>query len=106
MENKFKKGLILGGLLGAAALVGLSMTKKGQQLGEDLQDALKDLTKEVKKRLSDLEDVTKEKFDELVVIIADEYAEKKKMAVDAKNSLIEALQDKWAEMEDAYKNSK
>lgn len=106
MNNKFKKGLLLGGLLAAAAVLGFSMTKKGQQLSAELEDALKELTLDVKNRLAELEDVTKEKFDELVATVAAEYAEKKALAVDAKDALVAALQEKWTEMEDAYLNHK
>ena len=39
MENKFKKGLILGGLLATVAAIGLAMTKteKGKEVTKDLQ---------------------------------------------------------------------
>ncbi len=30
MENKFKKGIILGGILAAGAVIGLAFTKEGQ----------------------------------------------------------------------------
>ena len=49
MENKFKKGMILGGLLAVAAAVGFVLTKDGRQLSEDLQGDLKDLAKQLKK---------------------------------------------------------
>ena len=54
MDNKFAKGLLIGGLLAAGAWVGLTSTKKGKQLTEDLQKDLKNITKELKKKLEDL----------------------------------------------------
>lgn len=102
MENKFKKGLILGGLLAVGAAVGFAMTDEGKELTEELQKDLKSLAKHLKANLHDMEDVTKERFDELVTSIVDKYAEKKKLAEDAKDSLIKALESKWKEMEKEY----
>lgn len=99
MENKFQKGLILGGLLAVAAAVGFAMSEKGQELTEELQKDLKTLAKDLKKKLHKMEDVTKESFDHLVTAIVEEYAKKKELAVEAKKSLIAALQAKWHEME-------
>ena len=102
MENKFRKGLILGGLLAAAAAVGFVMSEKGQELSEELQKDLKTLAKQLKRKLHQLEDVTKENFDELVSTVVEEYAEKKELAGDAKKALTTSLQSKWHEMEEEY----
>jgi len=102
MENKFKKGLILGGLLAVAAVVGFTMTKKGQELTEELQKDLKTLAKRLKKNLGQLEDVTKENFNELVDSLVEEYADQHKLVAKAKTSLAKALQAKWHEMEKEY----
>lgn len=106
MENKFKKGLLLGGILTTIAIIGLATTKSGEKLSEELQGDLKSLTKKVKGRLSDMEDITEEKYDELVTVVTDEYDKKRKWAGDAKKSLISALHEKWGEMEEIYKNDK
>ena len=106
MKNKFKKGLILGGLLAAGATVGFAMTKPGQELTEELQNDLKTLAKRLKKNLHKLEDVTKAKFDELVLAMVEEYTKEKQMATDAKDLLIMSLQTKWHEMEAEYKAEK
>lgn len=104
MKNKFKKGLILGGILAAAAAVGFALTKEGQQLTEELQKDLKPLYKQLKKSLHRLEDVTKESFDKMAEIVVEEYVEKKELASDAKKALLVALQAKWHEMEEEYKD--
>jgi hypothetical protein len=103
MKNTFKKGLILGGLLAVAAAIGFSMTKEGQELSEELQKDLKNLAKHLKKNLHGLEDVTKERFDKLVTTIVEEYAKKKKLAVEVKEKLTSALRSKWHEMEEEYR---
>lgn len=106
MKNIFRKGLILGGLLAAAAALGFSMTHEGQQLTEELQKDLKTLARQLKRSLHKLEDVTKEKFDELVATVVEEYAKKKELAGDAKKTLIATLQSKWHEMEAEYLSEK
>lgn len=102
MENKFKKGLILGGLLAAGAVLGFLNSKEGKELTEDLQKDLKVLAKHLKKSLHKLEDVTKESFDELAAATVEEYAKNKELANDVKETLTTALQAKWQEMEDEY----
>lgn len=106
MENKFKKGLLLGGLLAVGAVVGFAMTEQGQELTEELQKDLKALAKKLKKNLHKLEDVTKESFYELVSNVIEEYSAKKELALDAKKSLTAALQAKWHEMEAEYLEEK
>lgn len=102
MENKFKKGLILGGLLSIAAAVGIFMNKEGSTLSKDLQQNLKDLAKHLKKNLHQLEDITKESYDALVADVIEEFAMKKIIANDSKKSLTSSLQAMWKEMEIEY----
>lgn len=102
MENKFKKGLLLGGLLAGATLVGLAMSKKGVALSDELQKEVQALTKKIKKQLAKLEDITQKDFDELVVKVVDEYAEAKAWVAESKETIIAALQDMWQEMEEDY----
>lgn len=102
MENKFKKGLILGGILTVAAAVGFALSKNGKELTEEMQKDLKTLAKQLKKSLHKLEDVTKESFDKSVDVVVEEYAKSKDLASDTKKALTEALQSKWHEMEEEY----
>lgn len=103
MENKFKKGLLLGGLLGVASIVGYVVKKHGTEITDEVQGELKTLSAKVKKKLINLEDVTKDKFSDLVTKVVEDYAEKKSLASAAKTILIAALLQKWEEMEEAYK---
>jgi gas vesicle protein len=102
MKNKFKKGLILGGLLAAGAVLGFAMSKDGKKLSEKLQKDLKPLAKHLKINLHKLQDITKESFNKLAATAVEEYAKKKKIAVNDKEALTAALQAKWQEMEEEY----
>lgn len=102
MKNKFKKGLILGGLLAAGAVLGFAMSRDGKKLTEKLQKDLKPLAKHLKTNLHELQDITKESFNKLAATAVEEYAKKKKLATDDKKALITALQAKWQEMEKEY----
>jgi gas vesicle protein len=103
MDNKFTKGLLIGGLLAAGAWVGLTSTKKGKQLTEDLQKDLKNITKELKKKLEDFQDVTKENFSEIVKTVVEQYGAAKQLATDSKQVLVEALEEKWDDVEEELK---
>lgn len=100
MENIFKKGLILGGLLAGLAAIGLAMTKEGQVLTEELQKDIKPLANHLKKNLHKLDNVTKADFNNLITTIVDEYAKKNKTTNDVKEILVSTLQKKWHEMEE------
>lgn len=102
MKNKFKKGLILGGLLAAGAVLGFAMSRNGKKLTEKLQKDLKPLAKHLKTNLHELKDITKEGFNKLATTAVEEYAKKKKLVSNDKNALITALQAKWQEMEEEY----
>lgn len=96
----FKKGLILGGLLAAGAVVGFLNSEDGKELAEEWQKDLKVLAKHLKNSLHKLKDVSKESFDELAAATVEEYAKNKEIANDVKETLVVALQAKWKEMED------
>jgi gas vesicle protein len=100
MDNKFTKGLILGGLLTAGAWIGLRSTKKGKQLTDDLQKDLIEITKELRKKLADFQDITKENFNEVVKAVVEQYGATKKLATDSKEVLVEALEEKWQDVEE------
>jgi len=100
MENKFKKGIILGGILTTAAFIGIAMARKKTELDEDIQADFKILVKIIKKNLSKLEDITQDKYNEIVEEAVAKYSEKKEMVKEAQKRLLEVLREKWNEAEE------
>lgn len=98
----FKKGLFLGGLLGAAALW-LNATPKGKEMRAKLLSHLEPLYNELKISIKQLEGPTKEMYDALVERAVEEYAAKKEMAADMKNMLVKELKKKWYQLEKEIK---
>ncbi|MDD3302418.1 MAG: hypothetical protein PHN31_02605 [Candidatus Gracilibacteria bacterium] len=105
MENKFRKGLILGGILAVATVIGVAINKDGKGIADDLKEDFKSIVKNLKKNLNKLEDVSKEDFAKMVNTVVEDYCKTKKITDEAKNSIISALNNKWNEMEEEYKNS-
>jgi gas vesicle protein len=102
MENKFTKGLFLGGLLTAAAVVAFGMSKHGRECTKKIKEDLKPMAMNLKEKLEKLRDVAKEDFDELVAIIVEDYAKKKEIGNDSKMKIINALRSKWHEIKEEY----
>lgn len=105
MKNKFKKGLILGSLLTIVSAIGFSIGKQEKELSEDLHIELKDLSKKLRKKLEEMDTISKESYNNLVSMLLDEYAEKKELTEDVRKLFTKQLQKKWTEMELNYKAS-
>ena len=100
--GKFKKGLVLGGALGAF-LMWLNATPKGKEMRAKLLTHSDALYKELKESLQQLDGPTKEMYDALVERAVAEYANKKEMATDMKNMLVKELKKKWCKLEKELK---
>ncbi|PIT88269.1 MAG: hypothetical protein COU29_03310 [Candidatus Magasanikbacteria bacterium CG10_big_fil_rev_8_21_14_0_10_36_32] len=101
--GRFKKGLFLGGLIGAAAMW-LNTTIKGKEIRAKIAAHLEPLYAELKETIKTLEGPTKEMYDALVERAVEEYAAKKEMAVDMKNHLIKELQKRWDGLAEEIRN--
>jgi gas vesicle protein len=93
--GNFKKGLFLGGLLGAA-MMWLNVTPKGKEMREKIMTEANLLFDELKESMKKLEGPTKEMYDALVDRAVEEYSSKKEMAADVKNMLIKELKKRWS----------
>lgn len=96
--GKFKKGLFLGGLLGAG-LMWLNATPKGKEMRAKLMEHLNPLFLELKASLKQLEGPTKEMYDALVERSVEEYGAKKELAMEMKTMLVRELKKRWKEVE-------
>jgi len=101
--GNFKKGIILGGAIGAL-LTWLNVSPKGKEMRAKILEHLNPLYNELKNSLKQLEGPTKEMYDALVERAVAEYAIKRELAEDVKNNLIKQLQKKWDELEKEIKN--
>lgn len=96
--GRFKSGLFLGGLVGAA-LMWLNVTPKGREMREKLMTQVNDLFLQLKESMKQLEGPTKEMYDALVERAVEEYATKKEMAMDMKNQMVRELKKRWKHLE-------
>jgi gas vesicle protein len=101
--GRFKKGLVLGGLLGAG-LMWLNATARGKEYRAKILAHLEPLYNELKTSIMKLEGPTKEMWDALVERAVEEYAAKKELAMDVKNNLIRELSKRWDKLEDDIRN--
>lgn len=101
--GNFKKGLFLGGLLGAA-MMWLNVTPKGKEMRAKIIEHLNPLYNELKLSIKQLEGPTEEMWDALVERAVAEYGAKKELAEEIKNQLIKQLKKKWCELEKEIKN--
>lgn len=100
--GRFNKGLLFGGLVGAA-LMWLNATPKGKEMRAKLLEHLMPLYNELKESIKKLEGPTKEMWDALVERAVAEYAAKKELADDMKEQLVRQLKKKWSELEKEIK---
>jgi len=100
--GRFKKGLLLGSLVGAG-LMWLNATPKGKEMRAKLMAHLDPLYNELKENLKKLEGPTREMYDALVERAVEEYGAKKELAADMKDMLVKKLKKKWKELEKELK---
>ena len=101
--GRFKKGLVVGGIIGAG-LMWLNATVKGKEYRAKLMAYMDPLYNELKESIKKLEGPTREMWDALVERAVEEFAAKKEMALDMKNNLIKELQKKWDKLEKEIRN--
>ena len=100
--GKFNKGLLLGGLLGAA-VTWLNVTPKGKEYRDKLLGHADALYGQIKESLKQLDGPTKEMYDALVERAVAEYADKKEIALDMKGKLVKELKKRWCNLQNELK---
>ncbi|MEY2985782.1 MAG: hypothetical protein RJB24_11 [Candidatus Parcubacteria bacterium] len=95
-KNLFKgllAGLAIGGILGV-----LLAPKSGKQVRQDLRRAYKSTSKDIAKRINNIEDISKSKYDQVVEAVINEYKKLDPMTQEQIESLKSTLQNKWSEI--------
>lgn len=92
-------GLAIGGVLGV-----LLAPKSGKQVRQDLKKAYRATSKDIARRINDIEDISKSKYEQIVEAVINEYKKLDPMTQEQIESLKLTLQNKWSEIVD--KNSK
>jgi gas vesicle protein len=101
-KNLFK-GLLMGLAIGGVAGV-LLAPKSGKQVRQDLRKAYKSTSKDIAKRINDIEDISKSKYEQVVEAVINEYKKLDPITQEQIDSLKVILQKKWSEIVD--KNNK
>jgi len=103
--GKFKKGVFLGGLLGAGVMW-LNTTKKGREVREQLLDSSAEVYAQVKNKLSEsgaLENMTKNKYIAMVGDVVDKYAIQTGMADNVKKMVTKLVNSQWKQVKKGSK---
>lgn len=95
--GKFKKGLILGGLLGAGTMW-LCTTKQGGKLCGKVKEHSGEVYKRTKDKIMSSDaykDMSQKEFVKEVKELADKYAEEKDLEAVTKQAIIKIVSDHW-----------
>ena len=105
--GKFKKGLFLGGLIGAS-MVWLNTTKKGREVKGKLLDQAADIYLEVKDKIMRSEAMEKLSKQEFVVMVreaVDKYAVQNGLAGKVKKMLTKLISTQWGNLQKELRKS-
>jgi len=100
----FKKGLFLGGLLGAG-LMWLSVTKKGKEVRDQILDHAAHVYEEVKKnvlRSDQWKKMNKNQYIKMVKETVDKYAIQNGLAENVKNMIVKVVGSQWEKMKEMH----
>lgn len=101
MSNKnLFKGIITGLAIGGALGV-LFAPKSGKQTRQDLKKAYRATSKDIAKRINDLEDISQSKYDQIVDAVVNEYQKLDPITQEQIETLKTTLQEKWNEVAEA-----
>lgn len=92
-------GLAIGGVLGV-----LLAPKSGKQVRQDLKKAYRATSKDIARRINDIEDISKSKYEQIVEAVINEYKKLDPITQEQIESLKAILYSKWTEIVD--KNTK
>ena len=88
-------GLAVGGVLGV-----LLAPKSGKQVRQDLKKAYRATSKDIARRINEIEDISQSKYEQVVEAVINEYKKLDPMTQEQIESLKSTLQNKWSEIVD------
>lgn len=97
----FKKGIFLGGLLGAG-LTWMSVTQRGKEFRDKVLDQAADVYVDVKDKVMKSEaydKLTKQEFVVMATEAVDKYAIKNGLAANAKKMIMKLVTTQWSELQ-------
>jgi len=98
----FKKGLLLGGLLGAG-LMWLNTTGRGKEVRDKILDAAADVYVKLKKELLEskqYKQLQKNEYVKLVKEYVDKYAIENGLAENVKNVVVKLVSSQWGKLKE------
>lgn len=95
-------GMLIGAAVGVAAAVFLQ-SKKGKELTKDLQKKIAALQKKISRELEDVQEMTKEGYEELVDRIVEYYVKTKDIAKKEIPEVKKSLMGSWKTVEKQLK---
>lgn len=106
--GKFKKGIVVGGVLGAA-MMWLNTTAKGKSYRTKIVDHAGDVYEKVREELSGseaLKNMNKNKYVAHVRKVVDKYAIENGMADNVKNMVVKLVSAQWSRLQKEGKTKK
>ena len=98
--GRFKKGMFLGGLLGAGFSL-MMTTKKGRELRDQILDHAADLYTKLKEDLitsGQLEKITKQKYVTKVTKVVNSFVKEKGLPDNTKKMLVKLISAQWSNL--------
>lgn len=95
--GKFKKGMFLGGLLGAG-LVWLNTTKKGKQVRDQVLDHAAEIFAELREKLEgskEWDNLTKSKYAKIAKAAVEKYASKNGIPANVAGMITKLVTNQW-----------
>ncbi len=95
--GKFKKGFVLGGLLGAG-MAWMSLTPKGKEVKEKLLDQSAEVYEEVKKTVmasDEWKKMNKQKYVAMVREVVNKYAVENGLAEKTRDMIVKLVSSQW-----------
>ena len=105
MKKKHALSGLLAGLAVGGALGVLFAPKSGKQTRKDLEKHAKKISKDVSNKVSEVKDLTQEKYETMVGAAVDNYEKVQELSKEQVDYLKKSLTSKWGEAVQSEKKS-